>query len=488
MKISYFLKCIGLLALFSGTCAAEFSDESVFSPFIGLHVEADDSPYGDLTTDKKGVNGALYGQSAIGILIDSDASMGDVKSTIISSNLNWALAWGIYLEDGGQMGTVSGTIETYSNLCTSVGYLGGTLDHYDAIGLYAETTNDSTGIDVDWSCINLNINRGGEGEDGTVYGIYLNDSCASITDTIGGTITSNTYGSNISGLSIGIVLENGTSIAGISGKVTATTDDGSATGLLIRDSSIGTISGTITAKSDSDMANATAIDYNTTQQIVLEGATIRAMTKTNGVASYGAAIKNTDYGISLLSTDCSTAATIKGNLDAGAHALEFQSGQFDVASESWTASVVTVGSDAATAQVTLESDLGIEATTLEFYINGLDDVSSITISTGYTLDLSDIDTINVYITDGVMESGEFDLTLMDGAIACMSDDVQVHYILSDLYTGESLSYGSADDGTSFIVSYGGSSGGGDLPAVPEPTTATLSLLALAGLVARRRRA
>ncbi len=506
-----------LAILGSSICEAD-PDSIYWTSEIAMEVTKSNSTYEE-TCDDIYKQTTVYGRGVYGIAINDNAYLGDVSSAIEVIQVNWGVVFGIWVDDCGSIGTVSGDITIIYNYANGVGYLAGTLDDMNAIALYSVATGDSTGIDVDWTTFNLTVYQDTQQDTSyTARGIYLNAEGSSIAtgcdEYIGGSITVfgeySSDGTNIGieldngssvgnmassssvtvtaedvGCAYGLYLQNESSVGDLAGTITVQSGEDTATGIYLDDSTIGTISGKVVAKSTVDMSLATAIEYNTQQELVLEGATIRAMTKTDGVASYGTAIKNTDYGISLLSTDCDTAAAIKGNLNAGEQTLQFQSGQFDIVSESWTASVVTVGSESATAQVTLESDLGIEATTLEFYINGLDDISSITISTGYTLDLSDIDTINIYITDAVMESGEFALTLIDGEIACMSDDVQVNYVLSDLYTGESLSYGTDSNGSSFIVNYGGSSG--DLPAVPEPSTAALSLLALAGLAARRRR-
>ncbi len=142
---------------------------------------------------------------------------------------------------------------------------------------------------------------------------------------------------------------------------------------------------------------------------------------------------------------------------------------------------MSIGSDAGTAQLTLESSITVETEILNFYIHDLDDLSFILIEEGYTLNLENIQMINIYLDDAVMAAGDFEFILIDGAIACLSDNVQVNYEVGDAYSADFFSWGTAADGTSFIVSSGGSE------VIPEPCTVSLSLIALAGLLARRRR-
>ncbi len=512
MKISYFLQYIALATLGCSICAAG-PDSIDFASTIAMEVTTSNST-SEETSDYIYKQTTTYGRDVYGIVVYDKAYLGDVSSEIKVVQVNWGEVYGIWVEKGGCIGTVSGDITIIYNYANGVGYLAGDLDDMNAIALYSVETGDSTGIDVDWTTFSLTVYQDTQQDTSyTARGIYLNAEGSSIAtgsdEYIGGSITvfgeASSDGTNIGieldnsssvgnlaasssitvtaedvGCAYGLYLQNESSIGDLAGTITVQSSTDTATGIYLDNSTIGTISGKVIAKSTTDMSLATAIEYNTEQELDLNGATIRAMTKTDGVASYGTAIKNTEYGIKLLSTDCSTAAAIKGNLDAGEEALQFQSGQFDVDSESWTAKVVTIGSETETAQINVESDLGIEATTLEFYINSIDDVSSITIDSGYTLDLTDVSSINIYLSDSVMESVEFVLTLIDGDIACLSPDVQVNYVTSDLYTSDSLSYGTDSDGNSFIITLSGC-------VIPEPSTATLSLVALAGLMARRRR-
>lgn len=515
MKISYFLKRLGLLAMLVSACSSQVF-AIYYTPDAKVTITGDTCTGGDITgyMEYTTGNSSWY---TYGLWVKDEAQVGDVSATFEVTHVNDGFVAGICVDATSSIGTFSGSIIMMSNQQDSVGYLVGAGCSYYGVGLYSEATEDSSTFDVDWTSANFQVILDDATTSslalGTARGIYLNQEGASIAtgegEYIGGTIyawnTDASDGNSIgielalgsqagdlgasssviancdsAGDSYGLYLTGQSSIGNLAGSILADALTGDAIAIYAGDSTMGSISGTVTAYSKKGESK--GIVYDTEQTLQLSGATISATTK----SGYGTAIENTTHGIRLLNEG--SASTIRGDLNAGGQVLNFAEGQFNVSGGTWTADSVSIGSDSGTAQLTLESVITIEAETLNFYVHALDELSSILIEDGYSLNLENITTINVYLDDGVMESGDFDLTLMDGEIACLSDDVEVNYVLSDSYSADSLSYGTADDGTSFIVSSGagGSSGGGDI-VVPEPCTVSLSFVALAGLLARRRR-
>ncbi|MFI3243908.1 MAG: PEP-CTERM sorting domain-containing protein [Akkermansia sp.] len=517
MKQSYFLKtiCLAALCSWASSSSAMAENLNIFTE-IGLKVSCDESST-DVVDDIT-VNIASLSWNVCGIWVTSTGSLGNVSANINCINPNPPAMYGIRVEEGGTIGTISGTMKLAPGEGHVVGYMLGSLDGVSCLGLSSaqmgdEVTGDSyavgdsTGFDVDWTSMSFDINHSNCSSGNIARGIYLNREGSSIAtgegEYIGGTIdVLNEYDGDsdciaididnkshvgdigkdavikarckVNGDSTAIMLQNGSSIGEIAGKITATAKTDNATGIYVRGSEIGTIKGTI--KASSTKGQGTGIDYNTTQQLVFSGASITA----ESAACLGTAIRNTEQGIRIMS-ECGTVTTIQGNLDAGTQALSFDSGDFVVKSNTWTASSTSIGSVEGTAHVDLQSDLKLQAPTLDFYINTESDYSNITIANGFSLDSTQLTSINVYLSDEVMAMGEFDFTLIDGEIACLNE-VQVNYILESPTTSGTLSHGSAEDGSSFIVSLRG----GDAN-VPEPSTTSLGLIALASMLLRRRR-
>ena len=86
-------------------------------------------------------------------------------------------------------------------------------------------------------------------------------------------------------------------------------------------------------------------------------------------------------------------------------------------------------------------------------------------------------------TEGVFKSGTFTLTVGD-ATGTYTVDAINNTIFNKGSNNNVWTNGGAEKLSGISLKYAGAV---VLPAVPEPTTATLSLLALAGLAARRRR-
>lgn len=483
MKISYFLKRLAAVALLGSFCSSQalaYYDK----PDAGMVVVKGDDSGADIS-EKIEINLENESNYTYGLWVKEDATVGEVSSTINVLNVNEAYVVGIYKDTSSTVDLFSGSITITSNLEDSAGYLIGGGCNFYGIGLKDSKTGDSSTFTVDWAeadfSVTLYTAQNPPLSTGTAWGIYLNEAGASIAtgegEYIGGTIEAKSDYLH-QGNAVGIELTQNTQVGDVRGTIKASTEVGTAVGIKIDDASIGTISGKVIA--NGNKGDSTAIIYNTDQELVLSGATIKATKKIGGETSWTTAIENTTKGIRLLNEGA--ASTIQGDLNACGHDLNFNAGDFELSGNTWTAGSVSVGSDGGTAHLSLESVITVEAETLNFYINDVTDFSDISIADGYTLNLESIKTINVYLEDGVMESGDFDLTLMDGSIAIL-DDVQVNYVLGEQYSDEFLSHGSADDGTSFIVSSGAGGGG----VIPEPCTVSLSFIALAGLLARRRR-
>ncbi len=424
------------------------------------------------------------------------------------------LVCAIELKSGGSMGTIAGGIYVEAENSSAVAYLAGSLD-YSGIGLYSEDTGDSQGFDVDWSTLELLTQLTGGANTDTSYGVLLNEVGSSIAtgagEAIGGLIfatnTSSSSGNSIaiaatagtavgdlatsgnvisynkgSGDSTAISLQGDASMGAIAGAVSATADEGNATAILLDEgSSIGVISGAVEATAETITSQAVAISSSSASALVFaDNAVVSATVGSFFRSVYGTALENTSYGLNLVSLSGTT--SFSGNLNAGNQAIVLTSGLFTAASDSWTSVSVALGGGTLEAmdvsQLELTDSTSFTATTLSFYVDGVGNFSCIGIADGESLTLSSVTDITIYISNSMAEIGDFSLQLIDGAIVGLSESVSVNYVVDGAYVSTGLSVGS--DGTGMVLS-------GALEAVPEPSTATLSLLALAALGWRRRR-
>lgn len=504
MKISYFLKRWGLVALLVSLCSSQvFAEDAVTEAALVVTPGTYD---GETIT---GVHKMITYEDTdytYGIMVTDGAEIGGVSGTVTVTNLYGNSIAGIYVDDTSSSGVFSGNMTMKSNELDVVCYLVGDAGDNYAVGLYSSATGDSSTFDVDWTSAKFASSLS-EGSCSTfARGIYLNQEGASIVTGEGEYFGGMVYayildgsdstaigielaqgsqmgdlasGSTVmalnqgTGNSYGIYLSGQSSIGDLACDFFIDADYGLSVAIYLEDSTMGTISGTV--KAYSIYADATVILCNTEDSLQLSGATIKGVAQ----GAYGTAIENTSKGISIVNEGA--ASTIFGNLNAGEQALTFESGELNLSGDTWTASSVSIGSDSGTVSLTLESSITIDAETLNFYIHTIDELSSIFIEEGYTLNLESIQIINIYLDDAVMDAGDFELVLIDGSIDFLSDDVQVNYEVSEAYSAVSFSYSAAADGTSFIIS----SAGGEV--VPEPCTVSLSFIALAGLLARRRR-
>ncbi len=253
----------------------------------------------------------------------------------------------------------------------------------------------------------------------------------------------------------------------------------------------GTVNEIDVIKADSSLQS-TKDEVGTSVSAVIYGAD-------NQITAYGQAILTLAGGIKVNSVGSKQhAITFTGNLTAGAYghkSLSFQSGRYNVTSEVWNAAEgVTVGgkSDSVlntydTARVTLRdiaTSVGdkttIASSKLEFYTNDMSDSSLIFVESGHQLDFQGLTIVKVYLM-GDESDYTSRLYFVDAtqASAFDADNTGISY---EIYLdGSTTAYTQHDN---FKIIHDST---GIYLHIPEPSTATLSLLALSGLLARRRR-
>ncbi len=187
--------------------------------------------------------------------------------------------------------------------------------------------------------------------------------------------------------------------------------------------------------------------------------------------------------------------------------LTYNEGTYNVSSDYWFVSQVELGNSetSATGHVRLLDSTRFVATdTLNFHVNSATDYSNITVSAAEILTVSELGDVNVTLGADLMHTENFEINLIAGNMLDTAGN-ELFITLTDLVIGDGTAEGSlGDDLASIYVIYNGEKtfytegmsilmdgnsknltiGRG---MIPEPSTATLSLLALAGLIARRRR-
>ncbi len=267
-------------------------------------------------------------------------------------------------------------------------------------------------------------------------------------------------------------------------------------------------------------------DENTDGRVVFgDGANVSAQYILSGETEkqLGDAINYVAAGNELaleLSTENSTdTVTLVGNLRSQytsgttrfAQDVIFEQGNFVMTSDVFELSSITLGSiDAAEqimthASLTLEQSLEVDgATDVDFYVQGegMGNYSSITLNNGGTLTLDGTENINLYLSTDLLTAGQFDIDLISGLIEGFDSNSTVNIYGTDLSGGTNSllwSFGMSDaydsylsqDVTTGFFQVTHDAGGLNIRAyttlIPEPSTATLSLLALAALLMRPRR-
>ncbi len=344
---------------------------------------------------------------------------------------------------------------------------------------------------------------------------YDSSTFGNISGNISATVEQETAGTKAVGVQLGnVFMKDGelqvidTKMTGsFSGNISAELSDTvNADGSLQSSSSGNVVAGIV------DMGNQTLSFDGTTQgENNTLGTSVSAKIynqegDTKVLRAYGDAVLTLDGGIKLSSkgTSAATAARFEGNLTAGTSAtgsghqsLDFVQGNFDITSESWNANAgITVGSIAGsdvtslyqTASVTLndiESTVG-ETTTfnsnsLTFYANSMSDSSVIEAMAGVSLELESLTIVNVYLAgdDSMYETLYFLDALKADYFDADNTGITYNLYLDGVAYEQHDEFKIVHDSTGIYLSTG--------KHIPEPSTATLSLVALAGLLARRRR-
>ncbi len=420
----------------------------------------------DISDGIKAIDGGTYSSISSGgsaTTIWNNNWIGSIDATLISeSESSWSS--GIKNIDGNN----TAKIESISGSITSVGATGSN-------GIYNKSIIGEVSASISSQA------------DVYAYGIY-NVSTGTL-----GTISSDITVYGATAESFGIVSFNTTDAVTFTGTITATSDSGMSIGIVSQSGSI----------------------------VFGEGASVSA-SSTSG-AAYALYCGELEDGSSdssslTLSSD-STTISLTGDISVagGTGSLVFESGNYMISSTAWevaevvfsqgTAVTLTVASaepEVASYSLVLKGDSASsdttmviqEGTTLTFEVssvdalNGLDSALFIVDS---SVDLSGIEAVSIILMDDgeawsdgdtidvsklIAYSGS-DSTEEDLAIAIF-DDVTISVTDADFQTTTVLAASTDSEGDSGLVFT-------NPDIVPEPSTATLSLLALAALCARRRR-
>ncbi len=263
-----------------------------------------------------------------------------------------------------------------------------------------------------------------------------------------------------------------------------------------------------------------------------DGASISAKYTIEGDASgqvhYGDAInlmasQNNDQ-LNLTTVNDTDTVTLEGNIRAfhnnngvrDTQDLTFEQGVYNVSADTFEASSITLGSyDTATkvmkdATLNLHDSLAVEHVEhVDFYLQsyGVGEYSSINIAAGETLTLASAENINIYLGADLMEYSQYSFDLIAGDVTGLEGitfsvfngtlegegallwDFELNgeygiYQSISTVTTHYFEVHYSEDGVKLVARIPNIPDG---PQIPEPSTATLSLIALAGLMARRRR-
>jgi len=335
---------------------------------------------------------------------------------------------------------------------------GGTVGGYVYGGGTAGTIGGNTNVEV----------TGGEIK-GDVYGGNSNTSTATITGSKNVTIRGGIIRGNVNGGSVGETNAGNVTIVGNNARISGTI---SAEHVTLKD----------LATSGKDYGFDTYANTITASTLTLENVTVNSLAATFANVSSLEVLGNTNTNMVLADRVTLTNLKLAGGTTLGI----YKNGVAQTASTDNEVTVTVTGTLTAEAGATLNANLVFRS--------------------GSTMHLDGTLTMgsSVYLENGMLLEGTLLDTLYGSGIATLYDSVDQFYINNELWSdGDSW---TGDEGSENVLNlftnlnrtdavgneyrYGLSYTGGNVVLtanVPEPATATLSLLALAALAARRRR-
>ncbi len=504
---------------------------------IGLDVNID----GGLSTDVDAVtiSGATLNETVYDITVNR---AGEDADYIVN---------GIYLENAAHINTVSDSTDIkvtnagnasgiYMSFNTSIDSLGGTIDvestagiAYGVFALLSDVTSITADIDVSNSGdedsygilttassideIDADIDVTITG-DGDAYGIYNNSSTLPDISSIISVITSGD--GNATG-----IYNTGSTLADISGEIyvissgegkvigiKSTSDLGQVTADITVQSagfnavgietegSIGVIDANITVTSTTVTESAmlagiyvmdSSDDYTLT---IAEGTTITVSGGVTNDAIYKLSGDLTVTTTESITGSTSDVVTINGGIHVATDSsFTFESGNYLLTSGEWTGGSVNICSGAS---VTIDGSVYMSFNTeLNFYIDSVIDAPLLTLTDGslissYTSnsDTAYVVTLSITLSAEMTELYNLDPSAFNLNVIATENEADMCYFTDTVTTGvvNSLTlYGTDENGDTVTLTSLSTSD--FVEAVPEPSTATLSLLALTALMARRRR-
>ncbi len=348
------------------------------------------------------------------------------------------------------------------------------------------------------------------------YGLYIYDNgpFASHVETISAQITMTNSIDGASGHNSAGMYAQMHSFDAFTGSINSTGQD-IAQGILLETKgesveTSGLIAGSVKAHTTNDTdAGSVAIailaaDGNTTRAELEFAAGAQVSATSDSAVKYGDAIVYDTESLSLRSTDGSTVSLTgniryQGSSPTTGSILHFESGNYSLTGLEIATREVHMGTELnTTASLTLTEDTAFSGTELvSFYAEREGVNSKITVNDGKALSLTDLTQIDVELTSNFIYDYNYIVTLIDGDIIMNEGDlfnvtIDGGYLLECvgeiyvIYNGKEYQY--ADGGIQIeavanstdlhIIRY---------QLVPEPTSASFSILALTALLARRRR-
>ncbi len=240
------------------------------------------------------------------------------------------------------------------------------------------------------------------------------------------------------------------------------------------------------------------------------------------IAAYGDVLNYDSDNIVLNSTKSVGSASNETNLrgdisysgdDIANAELQYRTGNFNVSSDYWHAGTVAFGdaADQTVSQVNLLDSTSLASTSrLLFHVNSVDEHSLLNVADGKKVTISEVSNIDITLsTDFLATAPDATVTLIDGEIldaaggeisftlnfvdedgiistTAPEDYYIIYHGVDYLYTpGLTITLTGAS--TDLVIGGFGGSDTPDIEGVPEPSSAVLSVLALAAFTLRRRR-